>query len=141
MLDWTRCGDHLQDIVRDVITGTVGFGTQDRLAGFQVGRLDVGGQPPFEARTQPFFQGQHGFGRPVGGDDNLFILSVQGIERMEEFFLGRFLAGDKLDVVDQQYIDPAVFVPEGLRGMEADGVDQVVGKFFRRDIQHLLAAP
>ena len=77
-------------------------------------------------------------GRPVGANDDLFVLPMQGIEGMEEFFLRRFLAGDELDVVDQQHIDAAVAVAKSLGGMRADGIDQVIGEFFRRDVQHLL---
>ena len=110
-------GDGLHDIVGEVGAGALGFGVQDREAGFDIGRLDVGGEPQLEARAQALFQGEHRFGRPVRGDDDLFILSVEGIEGVEELFLGGFFAGDKLDVINQQDVDPAVFVAESLRGV------------------------
>jgi len=34
----------------------------------------------------------------------LFVLSVKGVEGVEEFFLRRFFAGDELDVINQQHI-------------------------------------
>jgi len=38
------------------------------------------------------------------------------------------LTSDELDIIDEQHIDLAVFVAEGLGVMGADGVDQVVGE-------------
>ena len=40
--------------------------------------------------------------------DDLFLILIEGIEGMEEFFLGTFLADDKLNIVNQQNIDVAV---------------------------------
>ena len=59
---------------------------------------------------------------------------------MEELLLGRFLAGDELDIIDQQYVDRAVFFTERLCGVRADGVDHVVGEFLGGDIQHIQPA-
>ena len=38
--------------------------------------------------------------------------AVQGVEGVEELLLGGFLAGDELDVIDQQHVDAAVVVAE-----------------------------
>ncbi len=97
-------------------------------------------RPQLEARAQALFQGEHRLGRPVGGDDDLLVLTVQGVEGVEELFLGGLFAGDELDVIDEQDVDAAIFVAEGLRGVAADGVDQVVGKLLGGDIQHLQTA-
>ncbi len=67
----------------------------------------------------------------------MFVLPVQGIKGMEKFFLGRFLAGNKLDIVDQQDIDLAIALAEGRGIMRADRIDQVVGELFGRDVQYL----
>ena len=55
---------------------------------------------------------------------------MKGIKSVEEFFLGGFFAGNELDIIDKQNIGSAIFVAEGRSGVSADGVDQVVGKFF-----------
>ena len=34
------------------------------------------------------------------------------VERVEELFLGPFLVGDELDVIDQEQIDPPIARPE-----------------------------
>ena len=108
-------GDGLEDLVRHLAAGALGLGAQDGDAGLQVGRLDIDDQAPLEARAQAFLQGHHGLGRAVGGDDDLLVLPVQGVEGVEELLLGRFLAGDELDVVDQQHVDAAVVVAEVAR--------------------------
>ncbi len=134
-------GDQLNDRVGHRAAHPFGLRAQDCLAGFQVGRLDIGCQAPLKAGAQALFQGHHRLGRPVGGNDNLFVLAMQGVKGMEKFFLGRFFAGDKLDIVNQQDVDAAIFLSKGLGGVRADRIDQVVGKLFGRNIQHLQAAP
>ena len=54
---------------------------------------------------------------------------------MKEFFLGRFFSGDKLNVIDEQHVIPAIFLPERRGGVGADSVDHLVGKGFRRDVE------
>ena len=49
---------------------------------------------------------------------------------MEEFFLGRFLAGNELNIIDQEHVNRAVLITKDLRGVCANSVDQVIGKFF-----------
>ena len=50
----------------------------------------------------------------VGGDYDLFVLSVEGVECVKEFLLGGFLSGEKLDVINQQNIDAAVLFTEAV---------------------------
>ena len=83
------------------ISSRTSSGTQNRDAGLQFGRLDVGDQTPFEPRTQPVFKCRKLFRWAVRGDDDLLVGVVQGVEGMEELFLDTFLAFDELDVVDQ----------------------------------------
>ena len=54
---------------------------------------------------------------------------MQGVESMEEFFLGGVFASDELNIIDQEHVHLAIFFAEGRGGFVADGVDQVVGKF------------
>ena len=53
---------------------------------------------------------------------------------MEELFLGALLAGEELDVVDEEQVDGAIALPE-LRGLVVpDGRDQVVGELLAREV-------
>ena len=60
---------------------------------------------------------------------------------MEEFLLGRILAGDELDIVDEQHVRVAVAVVEFDRRAVADGRDQLVCEFVAFDVDdvHLRA--
>ena len=59
---------------------------------------------------------------------------------MEKFFLGTFFINNKLNIVNEQHIHVPVFLPE-FGGSDvvlvADGVNQLVGKFFAGDVNHL----
>ena len=59
---------------------------------------------------------------------------------MEKFFLGTFLADDKLDIIDEQHVVVAVFLAK-LRGGDVvfvpDRIDQFIGKGLRADIEDL----
>lgn len=48
---------------------------------------------------------------------------------MEEFYLRLLLALQKLDIVDNQAVDIAVFLAEGLSSFVLDGIDDFVGEF------------
>ena len=126
---WDGPGDRLDHILGDVPAGFLSFTAQNGKAGFIIGRLHVHGQPPLEARAQAFLQGGHCLGRTVGGDHDLLVLPMQGVESMEEFFLGGVFASDELNIIDQEHVHLAIFFAEGRGGFVADGVDQVVGKF------------
>ena len=60
-------------------------------------------RPHLEARAQPIFERRHRLRRPVAGQDDLAAAFVDRVEGVEELFLGALLAGDELDVVDQQH--------------------------------------
>ena len=58
---------------------------------------------------------------------------------MEKLFLGGLFSYNKLHVVDEQYVDVAVLVPEIVHGRGitvTDGVDELVGEHLGGDIQH-----
>ena len=56
---------------------------------------------------------------------------------MEEFFLGRFLAVDELDVVDHQHIDRAELLLERDRVLVPERADEVVHELLGRQISDL----
>ena len=88
------------------------FLLQNGQAHFDVRRLQVGDQTPFEARDEAMLEVLDFAGRTVAGQDDLLVRFVQGVEGVEEFLLNAFLAGEELDVVDQQHIGLAVFFAE-----------------------------
>ncbi|MNI96295.1 hypothetical protein D3C73_1547080 [compost metagenome] len=56
---------------------------------------------------------------------------MQGVERVEELFLGSILARQELDVIDQEHIHVAVRGLEAGAFVVADRVDEVIGELFR----------
>ena len=62
------------------------------------------------------------------------MLFVELIEGMEEFFLGGFLAGDKLNIIDQEQVSFPLLTAEFDVFTAFDGIDQFVGKLIALDI-------
>ena len=61
----------------------------------------------------------------IGGDDDLFIELVEVVENIKEFFLGFFLADDKLEVVNNEDVEFTEFKVELVAFAEADRIDEV----------------
>ena len=64
------------------------------------------------------------------------------VESVEKLFLCAFLTYNKLDIVDQQYVDISVFITELIhRGIVSvtDRVNQFICKYLRRYIKNLHA--
>ena len=98
------------------VTGLLGLLAEDGEPGLEVGRLDVGDQAHLEAAAQPVLERRDGVRRAVGGQHDLAVGLVQGVEGVEELLLELFLALHELDVVDEQHVDLAVAPLElGLR--------------------------
>ena len=81
------------------------FFLQNRDLGLEIGRLDVGDQAPLEARAQTLFEPRNLVRRAVAGEDDLLLRVVERVEGVEELVLRAFLAGEELDVVDEQDVD------------------------------------
>jgi hypothetical protein len=79
----------------------------------EVGRLDVGDQTPLEPAAQPVLQRHQLLRRAVGGDDDLLVGVVEGVERVEELLLRPLLVLQELDVVDEEDVDVAIAALEG----------------------------
>src|SRR6185437_4951000 len=88
------------------------FGHQDGHAGLELRRLDGDRQSPSEARFQPLLQSLDLLRITVAAQDDLVLTLEQLVEGMEELFLRALLAGEELDVIDEQRIQRAV------RGLE-----------------------
>ena len=85
---------------------------QDRHAGFQLRRLDRHRQAPAEARFEPLLQPIDLFRIAIAGQDHLVLALDQRVEGVEELLLRTLLAGEELDVIDQQRMQRAVGVLE-----------------------------
>ena len=78
------------------------FVFQNGHSGFVIGRLYVSGQTLFKPGFQTLFQTEHFLGRTVGSENDLLMLFIQGVERMEQFFLTGVLTGNELYVVHEE---------------------------------------
>ena len=78
--------------------------------------------------------------RAVAAEDDLLLRVVERVEGVEELGLRAFLAGEKLDVVDQQHVDAAIALAEIEDPIVADGVDHLVHEPLGRDVGQLQVA-
>ena len=67
-----------------------------------------------------------------------FSVGFQKFKNMEENFLGFGAIGQKLNVVDDQYIHQLIKVDQIVDGIVLDGLDDLVGKFFDAYIEYRL---
>ena len=95
----------------------LGLRHQDRDAGFEFRRLDRDREAPAEARLQALLEARDLLRVAVAGEDDLLLAFEQRVERVEELFLRLRLAGEELDVVDQQRIERAVGLLELVDGV------------------------
>ncbi len=108
-----------------------GFGNQVAKNGeacSQVRRFDRHREAPFETVAEPVGEGRDLAWRAVSGKNDLAACVMQGIEGVEELFLGVGLAGDELDVIDQQYVEIAVAPFELVGSLVAEGGDEFGGE-------------
>ena len=64
---------------------------------------------------------------------------MQVVEGMEQLLLGAFLAGDELDVVDEQNVRRPVLFAECGHVLAANRLNQVVGEGFRGNVAEVEA--
>src|SRR5262245_30349751 len=60
---------------------------------------------------------------------------VEVVEGVEELLLCPLLAGDELDVIDEEEVDVAILGAKLRRSIVADGVDELVGEALRREVE------
>ena len=123
-------GDVLRHVVGQVQVQQFRLALDDGHAGLKIRRLDVGGQAPLEPGAQTFLQALDLRGGTVAGQHDLLASGVQRVEGVEKLLLRRFLAGNELDVVDQQHVGFPVFLAELLGGVVAHRGDDLVGELF-----------
>ena len=85
-------GDEFADLVGQINVEQFRLALDDRDARLDIGRLDVGDQVLLKARAQTVGEGLDLLGRTVGGQHDLLVCVVEGIEGVEEFLLHGFLA-------------------------------------------------
>ena len=78
--------------------------------------------------------------RAVAADDDLLLRVVERVEGVEELGLRAFLAGEELDVVDEQHVDAAVALAEIEDAVVAHRVDHLVHEPLGRDVGQLQVA-
>ena len=131
----TRAGDERQELgVADLDLVVLHLLAQDRDARLQVGRLDVGDQPPLEPRAQALLERRDLARRPVGGHHDLAAGLVERVERVEELLLDPLLVLEELHVVDQEDVVGAVALLEPLDALVAKAVDEVVHERLGGDV-------
>ena len=134
-----RLARKLHDFLRQLHAHELGLLLQDGQAHLDVGRLQVGDQPPLEAGHQPMLEVLNFAGRPVAGQHDLLVRLVQRVERVKELLLNPLLAGQELDVVNQQHVRLPVFLAEAGELVVLDAVDVFVGEFLRGEVGHARA--
>ena len=127
-------GDERRHLVGHRNILALGLFPQNRFARFEIGRLNVGEQSPFESRAQARFERLNLLGRTIGRDDELAPGFVQRVEGVEELFLSRLLAGQKLNVVDQQHVDLTIAIAKLRRAIVLHRDDELVGELLARDV-------
>src|SRR5690606_14577103 len=95
---------------------------------------DIRDQAPFKPRVKTFFKRRYLPRRAVARYDDLFLIIIERVERMEEFFLCPFLSGHELYVVEQQYVDRTILVSECRGLIKTYRVNQLMHEQFARDI-------
>ena len=104
---------------------------------FIIRQLNIHDQSPLKATAQPVLQGFHFLRRSVGGQNDLLVIFIQSVEGMEEFLLCGLLAGNELNIINQQYICFPVFVAEGQGVLIGDAADQLVCEIVALDIHNV----
>ena len=131
-IDAARDIDH--DIIRYIELFKQGLFLEDGDTCFEIRCLDISDESPFKAGTQAIFQRLDFPRRTITRENDMLIGIVQGVEGMEEFLLRMFLFREELNIIDEQYIDIAIFLAEGLRITITDGIDELIGEFFTGDV-------
>ncbi len=78
--------------------------------------------------------------RAVAADDDLLLRVVERVEGVEELGLRAFLAGEELDIVDEQHVDVAIALAEVEHALVAHRVDHLVHEALGRDVGQLQVA-
>ena len=130
-------GDEQRHLIRQVDVVHLRLPPEDGDPRLQIGQLNVGDEPPLEPRAQPLFQRGDILGRAVTGEHNLLAEIVQMVEGVEELLLRGLLAGEEVDIVNQEHVHRPELLLEQLPLVALDGqVDELVHELFRGGVHH-----
>ncbi len=77
-------------------------------------------------------------GVDIGGDDDLFVLMIDAVERVEELFLSLLAPSEELDIVHQQDVTViSVSFPKIIDRVVLERPDKLVGELFCGEIDDL----
>ena len=99
----------------------------------QIRQLDVGDHPPLKAADEACLQSRNIRGWPITREHDLATRFVERVECVKELFLRRFLALEKLHVVDEQEIGFAKAPTELVSRAILNGSDELVRELLRAD--------
>src|SRR5262249_42042034 len=109
--------------------------SKDRDARLELWALDVCNESPREARDEPLLHSLELLGVLITRKDDLFVRLMKRVERVEELFLRLRLRGEKLNVVDEEQVDPlAVPGAELAHPVFLERLDELVDELLGRDI-------
>jgi len=128
-------GDEMKNFRRQVDGTLFSLFLQDRLAGLQIGGLNVYHQSPLKTGFKALLHALQLFRRTIGREDDLFAFLMQGIKSVKKLVLGALLVAEELDIVNHQDIHIPVQTAE-LRGLVfLDGIDEISGEALAVDIE------
>ncbi|MNY03045.1 hypothetical protein D3C86_1356440 [compost metagenome] len=130
-------GNEERRVMGQVDFGLVGLLHQNRDPGLQLRRLDGYRQAPTEAGFQALFKAFDFFRIAVTGENDLLATFKQGVEGVEKLFLGTLLAGEELNVIDQQRIHRTVETFELVDSVQLQGLDHVRHETLGMQVHHL----
>jgi len=123
-------GDECDDFIRDADAAQLGLFVEDGYSGFVTGFIDASDQAMVESANEPVFE-VGDFGRTaIGGHDDLFAGLIEGVEGVEEFFLGAVPMAEELDVIDDEHIHMPILVLEVEEVAFFDGPDEMIDEGF-----------
>ena len=122
-----------EDFIGKVDVHELSLAFEDGNAELGIRRLDVDDKTAFETALDSFLEMLDILGRTVGGQNDLLTGVVKRVEGVEEFFLCGDLAGDELNIVDEEHIRVTIFFLEFGGGLFFDGANELVCKVFTLD--------
>src|SRR5699024_2082263 len=103
----------LQSIFRHSNALCISLFRQNRDACFKIWWLNIRGEAPFETGTETLFETRKLFWRQIRCDDNLLVVVIKSVKRVEELFNSGFFIRHELDVVNEQDVNVAINLLEG----------------------------
>ena len=110
---------------------------QDLAAQIEIRLAQRTGETTDQHGTQTLIRDLEFRRRTVRGEDNLLVLGNQGRDRVEQLVFRLRLAGDEVDIIDQQDIDTAHHLLEGERVAGPHGRHETGQEFLGRQVKGL----